>query len=266
MYLQAYALYFDKYIDAYHAENIPVSIVMPQNEFNAEAVYPNCSWTCNDLANFINNYLAPVMSAKKVDIYIGVADAKKRNIFDIAMKYPSVVKDIKGFGFHEYGQEGLPSIQKKYSGYSFYQTGLNVNTENNNWADTNRFWTFLKYSINQGINAFVYPHMSLSHGFISQQGRRSNSLIVVDKVNKEFHFTPDYYLIKHFSHFIEFGAYSLVVQGNYKDVVAFVNPDNRIIIIAANLTRLPCKVRLKIGTKEQIVRLKAQSFSTFVCH
>ena len=42
-YLQAYALYFSKMINAFKAEGIPVTTLMYQNEAYSFAVYPSCS-------------------------------------------------------------------------------------------------------------------------------------------------------------------------------------------------------------------------------
>ena len=43
-YLDAYARYFGKFIDAYREKGIPVYMVMPQNEPNLAQWYPACTW------------------------------------------------------------------------------------------------------------------------------------------------------------------------------------------------------------------------------
>ena len=43
--LEAYADYFARFVEDYGAENIPVELVMPQNEFNSCQVFPSCAWT-----------------------------------------------------------------------------------------------------------------------------------------------------------------------------------------------------------------------------
>jgi glucosylceramidase len=42
--LQAHALYFSKFIDAYKAEGIPINAVCPQNEPGYTRAYPTCGW------------------------------------------------------------------------------------------------------------------------------------------------------------------------------------------------------------------------------
>ena len=52
-YLQAYAQYFSKFIDAYKAEGIDIFMVMPQNEPNSDQVFPSCTWTPEGLISFL---------------------------------------------------------------------------------------------------------------------------------------------------------------------------------------------------------------------
>ena len=65
-YLQAYAQYFGKFIDAYKAEGIDIFMVMPQNEPNSDQVFPSCTWTPEGLISFLK-YLEPEMASRDVD-------------------------------------------------------------------------------------------------------------------------------------------------------------------------------------------------------
>ena len=62
-YLQAYAQYFGKFIDAYKAEGIDIFMVMPQNEPNSDQVFPSCTWTPEGLVAFLK-YLEPEMASR----------------------------------------------------------------------------------------------------------------------------------------------------------------------------------------------------------
>ena len=68
LYLQSYALYFSKFIEAYREQGIDIFAVMPQNEFNSAQIFPSCCWTAASLANFVGNYLGPV-SYTHLDVY-----------------------------------------------------------------------------------------------------------------------------------------------------------------------------------------------------
>lgn len=58
-YLNAYANYFCKFIDAYNEQGIPISMVMFQNEAWSYTNYPGCAWTAEGIIRFNTEYLAP---------------------------------------------------------------------------------------------------------------------------------------------------------------------------------------------------------------
>lgn len=68
-YLQAYAAYFGRFVDAYRELGIPISMVMPQNEFNSAQVFPSCVWTPAGLAAFLS-HLGPEMARRGVDVML----------------------------------------------------------------------------------------------------------------------------------------------------------------------------------------------------
>jgi hypothetical protein len=44
-YFPAYARYFHRYVEEYAKAGVPISMVMPQNEFNSAQPFPSCCWT-----------------------------------------------------------------------------------------------------------------------------------------------------------------------------------------------------------------------------
>ena len=58
-YLEAYALYFSKFVQAYAKEGVPLFAVMPQNEIAYSPNWPSCTWRAEDLSYFIGGYLGP---------------------------------------------------------------------------------------------------------------------------------------------------------------------------------------------------------------
>lgn len=66
LYLQAYASYFAKYIDAYRLKGIPISRITPQDEFHPSTY----TLTPSGLAQFIR-VLKPKMTERKVALYWG---------------------------------------------------------------------------------------------------------------------------------------------------------------------------------------------------
>ena len=60
-YLQTYANYFCKFIDAYKQQGIAISMVMFQNESWSYTNYPGCAWTAEGIIRFNTEYLAPTL-------------------------------------------------------------------------------------------------------------------------------------------------------------------------------------------------------------
>ncbi|HEX2395465.1 MAG TPA: hypothetical protein VHI78_08965, partial [Bacteroidales bacterium] len=69
-YLNAYALYFIKYIRSYRKEGINITGIHVQNEMNSCQNFPSCIWTARDLGQFIGYYLGPAMKKEIPDAEI----------------------------------------------------------------------------------------------------------------------------------------------------------------------------------------------------
>ncbi|MGZ4161951.1 MAG: glycoside hydrolase family 30 protein, partial [Neobacillus sp.] len=57
--LEAYALYFVKFVEAYQQEGITINQIHVQNEVVADQKFPSCVWTGEQLREFISDYLGP---------------------------------------------------------------------------------------------------------------------------------------------------------------------------------------------------------------
>jgi len=122
----------------------------------------------------------------------------------------------------------------------------------------------MKHYLNNGVSVYEYWNTSLLKGGVSRWGWAQNSLVIVDSVNKTYEYTLEYYLLKHASHYVLPGARKLGVSGEYDDVLAFRNPDNSIIIIAANQNAENQRVNIGIGDDMISPELKANSINTIV--
>ena len=80
-YLQAYANMFCKFIDLYAEENIPIDMVMYQNEAYSYTPYPGCAWTAEGTIKFNKEYLAPTLKEKhpEVKLYVGTFNTNRQD-------------------------------------------------------------------------------------------------------------------------------------------------------------------------------------------
>ena len=80
---------------------------------------------------------------------------------------------------------------------------------------------------------------------------------------KEAGYTPEFYLLKHLSHFLKPGAHKLKVEkGN--DVLAFRNPDGETVVFCMNREAAERGVRLVCGDKMMILNLQPKTFNTII--
>ena len=101
-------------------------------------------------------------------------------------------------------------------------------------------------------------------GGISRWGWAQNSLITVSEDGKSFTFTPEYYIMKHVSHYVLPGAKRIETEGTYDDVLAFVNSDGSIAVIVGNNTDNDKTISINIHNEIFTPTLKAHSLNTFL--
>jgi len=262
-YFKAYSLYFSKFIDAYRSEGIPISMVMPQNEFNSDQVFPSCTWKASSLVNFIS-YLGPEMKAKNVDVFIGTMERGKDALIDTLLTDPRSKPFITGAGFQWAGKDAIAAVHKKYPELPLYQTEQECGNGYNDWAYAVYAWGLMKHYLMNGVEAYQYWNISLNEGGVSTWGWHQNSLVVVDPLTKGYRYTNEFYLMKHLSHFVKPNAKRVTTEGAFSDLLAFENPDKSIAILIHNETNTLKSVSIKVGDKTIKPELKPNTFNTFL--
>ena len=263
-YLDAYARYFGKFIDAYRAEGVDFKVVMPQNEFNSDQLFPACVWKAESLANFIGKYLGPEMEKRGVEVFYGTIERASMELSHQVLNNPEARKYIKGLGFQWAGKDALPGLHKEYPELPCYQTEQECGNGKNDWAGAMHSWELMKHYFKNGVQAYFYWNTSLLEGGVSRWGWSQNSLVTVDKDSKSFRYTPEYYVLKHASHYVLPGAKLLKSRGKYEDVLAFVNPDKSVVVLVGNQTEHELTVTLQVDGANQTVTLAPYSLNTVV--
>jgi len=122
----------------------------------------------------------------------------------------------------------------------------------------------MKHYFNNGVSVYEYWNTSLLKGGISRWGWAQNSLVVVDAEAKTYRYSNEYYLLKHVSHFVQPGAKKLETSGEFKDVLAFLNPDKSIVVVVANQGPAEKVVNIKINDKTYSPKLAPKSFNSLL--
>jgi glucosylceramidase len=264
-YLKAYALYFSKFVEAYRAEGIDIFAVMPQNEFNSAQIFPSCCWTAAGLTNFVGNYLGPAMEDAGVEVLFGTMERPNESLVDTVLTDTAAGRYIRGVGFQWAGKAALPGIRARYPDLRLYQTEQECGNGKNDWKGAMYAWNLMKHYLDNGVSGYLYWNISLMQGGVSRWGWAQNSLVVVNE-DKSFAYTPEYYVMKHISHYVKPGAKRLQTEGAFSNLLAFVNPDNSIVVVAGNEESIERVICIKVNDTIYSPLLKANSLNTLLIH
>lgn len=264
--LKAYALYFSKFVKIYREQGINIYAVHVQNEFNSCQIFPSCIWNTTDLSRFIGNYLGPqfIRDGLSTEIWLGTIERPSVAKIDTILSNPVSSKYIKGMGFQWGGRGALAEVHHKYPKLKIMQTETECGDGSNDWAAARHTFGLMKYYLSLGANSYMYWNMVLDQSGKSTWGWKQNAMITVNSYTKKVTFTPEFYLMKHFSHFINPGAHNLMTSNLNRDVIAFQNPDGEIVVVAANNDKKAKNIAVKIKNMSFSVKLEAMSFNTFI--
>ena len=264
-YFSTYSAYFARFIQEYARQGIKINMVMPQNEFNSPQPFPSCSWTVEGLGRFIS-FLGREMQRLNVDVFFGTMERPDEKLVDIALLDPTAGKYIKGAGFQWAGKRAIVGIHHRYPDLMLYQTEQECGDGKNDWRYCRYAWTLLKRFLENGVNAYHYWNIALKAGGISRWGWAQNSLVTIDTAARTYKYNYEYYLLKHLSHFVKPGARRLdtFTLTGCENLLAFLNPDESVVVLMQNDLCQELPVRVKIGAKVIGATLEADSFNTFV--
>ncbi|MEG1564227.1 MAG: glycoside hydrolase family 30 beta sandwich domain-containing protein [Bacteroides sp.] len=263
-YLEAYALYFSKFLDAYKAEGIEVKDLHVQNEVVAEQIFPSCIWEPQDLSLFIAEYLGPRFEKENrpVNIWFSTLNTGNPEYMRIALQNQKARKYIKGMCFQWDGKRSIGTINKEFPALRLMQTENECGGGENNWDSALHTWELMKIYLNNGAEAYTYWNFVLQNPGVSYWGWTQNSMITIDANTRKVIYNPEFYLMKHLSHFVAPGAYKITATG-YEDVLAFQNPDGSCVAVVANRSEQPRNVTMEVDDRKVKATLKANSFNTF---
>jgi glucosylceramidase len=263
-YLETYALYFQKFIDSYRKEGINIRAVAPQNEFNSAQVFPSCTWTAASLNKFVGRYLGPKMKDSGVDIWFGTMERPDPMLVDTLLQDSLSSKYIKAVTFQWAGKGAIAKIHSEYPNIRLVQSESECGDGMNDWKFCMYTWALMKHYFSNGASIYEYWNIALQENGLSRWGWRQNSLVTVNAENATFQFNHEYYLMKHFSHFIKEGAKLISSTGKDENLLAFRNPDNSIVLLMANTTDKPQVISINLGKYNISPKLGASSINTIL--
>ena len=263
--LKAYALYFKKYLEAYRQEGVRVEQIHVQNEIHADQKFPSCLWSGEELADFIVNYLAPVIG-KDAEIWFGTINGpeqttktRHRQFLSRAMQVEGFADAISGASYQWAGKFGITQAAEDYPALNTINSEMECGDGTNTWEYAMYSYEMMHHYFKYGARACVYWNMALPADSISTWGWKQNSLVTVK--DGSYVYNPEFYLIKHFSHFVHEGAVMLSTKGGLSSsATAFQNPDGSRVAVIMN----PFDFEKAVMLEGKSYMLAPRSFNTLL--
>ena len=264
-YLQAYALYFSKFVQAYEKEGISLFAIQPQNEIAYSPNWPSCTWRSEDLAYFIGKFMGPQFEKDSLDteIWLGTINYGNPDYVRTILDDKDSKKYIKGIGFQWGGSKAIPAISKEYPSYKFMQTENKCGNGENNWKSVDRSWETIVQFFNNKAGSYMYWNMVLDETGNSSWGWPQNSMVVIDRDKQEIIYTDEFYLFKHLSHFVQPGAHVLK-SSEGKNHVAFELTNGQVMVLINNPDEEEKTLTVLVGKVPVSVKLQPKSISSVV--
>ena len=251
--LTAFALYLEKFVQAYAAEGLKIEAVHPQNEPGYTNPYPSCGWTGALYIKFIRDYLGPLFTKDNVPAEIWCGTMSNQTDGTIATNLASDTKAmsyVKGFGLQWNTKGSISSLKSKNvpimqtehkcGNYDFAtdywsQSSYNASKPPNDYAYGVESWKNIKDWIVAGVNSYSAWNMvldTLGTNLNASKPWHQDALLTVDRSTKKLTATPAYYVFRHLSYFVAPKATVIGTTGG--DALAFKNPDGAIVVVMYN--------------------------------
>lgn len=272
--LEAHALYFAKFVEAYRAEGIEVEAIHPQNEPG----YARVHWTQAQFIDFIKTYLGPKFEELNVgaEVWCGTMSHPDDGIIATTLASdPDAMKYTKGFGLQwnlqstvaELAPKGpVMQTEHKCGNYNFSTPYWDTSRYDPNKAQNDHLygeesWQLIRDWVVAGVNSYVAWNMVLDTVGKSLDGWPQNALLVVDRSAKTLIVTPAYYVFRHYSQYVSPGATRVGTTGS-NDAVAFENPDGSLVTEVYNSGDSPKQMLASVASTLYRFEVPAHGWAT----
>jgi len=275
----AYALYLLRYLEAYRAEGIDVSMVVPQNEPGQLTRYPSADWTPAQYVSFIGDHLGPLLAEKspETQIFVGTIN---RHDWDslLVLGDAKVQKYADGAAYQWRALENVAKVHAAFPelflmqsetecGNNHWQPGFNPERPPNDFGYAAHTWRKFRDFIAAGVSSYMLWNLVLDEQGKNIDSKRpwpQNAAVVVDRESKRVTYTPMYWVMYHHSAVLERGARSVTARGTLEDRSAFVQPDGTIVVQLLNDGPTETAVSVEALGRRHRVTLPAQSFGSLL--
>lgn len=275
----AYARYLLKFVEAYRARGIDVTMVVPQNEPGQLTHYPSADWRPAQYVTFLRDHLGPLLRARSpaTRIFVGTINRADWDVASV-LGDPGVSPFVSGVALQWGGLAHLPRIRAAFPalyvmqsetecGNHHWEPGFDPERPPNDFSYAAHTWRKIRDYLGGGASSYMLWNLVLDEQGKNLDSRRpwpQNAALVVDRATRELRITPMYWATRHYSALVERGARLVATEGGYPDRIAFVNPDGDLVVELMNAAERPVALTVAARGRTHRVTLPSRSFASLL--
>ncbi|HVX83828.1 MAG TPA: glycoside hydrolase family 30 beta sandwich domain-containing protein [Phycisphaerae bacterium] len=265
----AYADYLAMAVQAYEGEGVHVYACMVQNEPDVSTTFPTCTWSGEQVRDFIREDMGPTFRRRKVDagIWLGtIADGDIKDYAAPVLSDPGAAAFVKGAAYQWGGKAAIAETHRRYPALKLMQSETECGDGTNDFAYAEETFGLMRTYLNGGASSYFMWNMVLPPGGESSWGWAQNAAITVDGKTGKVTYNPEFYLFEQVSHFVRPGAHVAASSGTWEERLAFVGADGSAIVVVGNSAEAAREVTIGTDAGEDVVRvtLPGHSLNTLV--
>ncbi|MGN0181326.1 MAG: carbohydrate binding domain-containing protein [Candidatus Ornithomonoglobus sp.] len=233
---QDFAAYLADYVEEYKKKGIDIDIISPCNEPDLSPDYDGCTWTAEQIADFIKNYLKPELVSRSMNTKILAAEEMRfsENMLSGILADKEAADAVDIFGVHGYGTSTFSHLTNvENTGKPLWMTEImGYNSRDDSILD-GLLWAKRIYQAIAKAGANEWNFWYLAH----QYDGGNSAIIVLDNYDEDYMLPKRYYTIGNYSKYIRPGAKrveSTLEPNTNVYLSAYKNTDGKEVIVAVN--------------------------------
>jgi glucosylceramidase len=271
-YLDAYANYFVKFLQAYQAEGVEVNAVSSQNEVDTDqdSKMPACLFPQEIEVRYVGECLGPAIERAGLKAKIWLLD-HNYNLWGRAISEldeAEVNRYTKAIAWHGYlgKPEWAAKVLAAHPDTEMYWTEGGQHFDDEDYASCWSKWSSRFTGIlRNGMRCIIAWNMALDETGKPNIGPyKCAGLVTIHSQTNEVDRSGQYWAFAHYSRAMRRNAVVIGSEGEVTNVqhVAVVNPDGQYAVVLTNSGKAPTTVQLRDGSSAVKVDLPADSITT----
>jgi glucosylceramidase len=277
-YDQSWANFYVKFVKAYEKEGVHVWGITVQNEPMAKQKWESCIYTAEEERDFVKNFLGPTLHKEGLaNTKLIIWDHNRDLMYQRAstvLEDPEAAKYVWGTGFHWYVHDVFDNVKRVKEAFPdknlLFTEGcaerFNQSTINDwNWGEL--YGKSMVNDFNNGVVGWTDWNILLDeNGGPNHVGNFCFAPLHANTKTGELTYMNSYYYIGQFSKFVRPGAKRVISSSNRDQLqtTAFLNADNKLVVIVLNLTEEELPYILWIKGKAAKTKSLPHSITTLV--